>query len=117
MLKHEVETLLSCITDMKVVSDKLEFITSAKMNTLYNQMLAILQPEWDKLDNNKELDSKNPKIKIVEFDKTQYSQSMTNAENFSKQINRQIEELVDSGFRILDFELKSTELAYIKYTN
>lgn len=116
MLKSDIDNLISDINELKTISDKQEYVVSAKMNTIYNKMMPILQKESKRLElNNIEIDS--PRILIISYDKSMYFGSGNLAQGFTEQINEQLQDLVMAEYKIIDFGLINNEYAFIKYTN
>lgn len=115
MKKQIVDSLISDLTSIKNITDKQEYLVSSKVNTIYTKMLPELEKESKRLSDS-DVEITSPKILILEYNKFD-SSSQNMCETFSKQINKELQNLVINNYKIIDYGLINKEVAYIKYTD
>lgn len=114
MQKQQIDELISDLKELKDISDKQEYVVSAKMNTIYNKMLPILQEESQRLSGNIQVNS--PQILILDYVPFRYSTEDI-ADSFTMQLNDELRKLVEQKYKIIDYGLVCKDRAYIKYTD
>jgi hypothetical protein len=120
MKKQEVEDLQKLITEIKTISDKLDYNTSSAINQRVVKIIPILNTELARLDSSG-VEVNCPKILI--FTNSDAKQSKMTVQDY---MNQKLSELVLNDYIILDYGKLDEEYAddntriiymFIKYTN
>lgn len=111
MKKNDVELVINTLKDIKCITDKLDFKTSSHINQLLIKIMPIMENEVKRLDDNN-IEITCPKLLILDEESVEVGQTMAEC------INIKLTELVQNGFKIIDFGMYDIEnyVGYIKYT-
>lgn len=111
MQVSDLRKITSALDEIKSITDKQEYLISSYVNERYNTICAITKNEIERMES-KGVEINCPKILILKH---------TNGNNgtFTECINKQLEELIRSGFKIIDYGLTGVDgdTCYIKYTD
>ena len=117
MKKSDVELIIETLNDVKTISNRLDYNSSTAINKRLMTVLSLLETEYTRMSEDK-IEINSPKIMLVGVDDIKCASD--NKMSLTEFTNDMMEDLVNKGYKILDYGPvinNGTIIVYIKYTD